>query len=148
MAVRTDRPRSLWLQAEEAPDARGRFQDPWGGKIADTERQQTVPDSPDHVRLVKNAFRRERSRTATRQSSTREPKALSALDPGVVLGPVSAQAECRLEGAVAEPAEARQDCSFIRGGWAASAPSALRATSAAMLASKRATGPATRSAGV
>ena len=45
-------------------------------------------------------------------------QALSALDPGVVLGPVSAQSECRLEGAVAEAAEARQDYPVIGGGWA------------------------------
>ena len=36
----------------------------------------------------------------------------------MVLRPVSAQAERRLEGAVAEAAEARQDCPFIGGGWA------------------------------
>jgi hypothetical protein len=43
---------------------------------------------------------------------------LSALDPSVVLGPVSAQTKRRLEGAIAEAAEARQDCPLIGGGWA------------------------------
>jgi hypothetical protein len=44
------------------------------------------------------------------------PKTLSTLDPSVVLRSEGAQAECRLEGAVAETAEARQDCAFLRSG--------------------------------
>ena len=136
------------LQAEEAPDASGGLQDPRSGKIAEPQREQAIPDSPDHVRTGEERVQTRALKRLPLAVVHQGPKTVSALDPGVVLRPVSAQSERRLEGAVAEAAEARQDCALLGGGWATLSRQGLEETSAARLASKRAAGPTTKSAGV
>ena len=75
---------------EEAPDARGRFQDPRSRKIAEPKGQQTVPDSADHVRAGEERVQTRALKRLPLAVIHQGAKAVSALDPGLVLRPVSA----------------------------------------------------------
>ena len=108
----------LGLHAEEAPDASARLQNPRSRNASETQRQQPIPDSHDHIGTGEE---RVQTRPLERLPLTlvhQGAQALPALDPGVVHGPVGAQSERRLERAVAETTEARQDCPFLGRGWA------------------------------
>jgi len=110
MAVRTDlAAESAGCRPEEAPDAGCRLQDTRSLKAPEPEREQALPDSRDHVGTGEE---RVQARTLKRLPFAvvhQGAKTLSALDPGGVLEPVSAQSERGLEGAVTETAEASQN---------------------------------------
>src|SRR5213076_2484688 len=116
------------LKAQEAPDASGGFQNPWGGKIAEPKGQQTVPDSPDHVRTGEERVQTRALKRLPLAVIHQGAQAVSALDPGLVLRPVSAQSERRLEGAIAEAAKAGHNSPVLGGGYATVSRQCLEAS--------------------